>query len=37
MTINATAAILLLMYEAVAERQGVAGGAPRAARSRTTS
>ena len=37
MTINSTAAILLLLYELVAEEQGVAGDRRSAARSRTTS
>ena len=37
MTINSTAAILLLLYELVAEEQGVAPAPSSAARSRTTS
>ena len=37
MTINSTAAILLLLYQLVAEEQGVAGEASSAAPSRTTS
>ena len=37
MTINATAPILLLLYELVAEEQGIAGRPRWAARSRTTS
>ena len=36
MTINSTASILLLLYELVAEEQGVAGDGRSAARSRTT-
>ena len=37
MTINAPAAVLLLLYELVAEEQGVESRASSAARSRTTS
>ena len=37
MTINAPAALLLLLYELVAEEQGVGGERSSAARSRTTS